>query len=560
MQVTNLIRSRFRFAGDLARAAEVAAVLAKYGLAGWLTEVEWAPIHNAMKSHGGQVLGDVTFEARARLALTDLGATFIKLGQMLSTRPGLVGEEMAAELSKLQDHIEPDPPEVAIRMVETELGRPIAECFKEFNGVALASASIGQVHRAKLKSGRLAAVKVEHPDIEGTVRRDLDVLGFLADIAQNNDQIRRYQPVEIVREFSRNMLREMDFNRELRSLQIFRRNFAEDETVVFPKPYPDFSTGRVLTMELLKGVPISDTAHLDKLDLDRAELARNGANVYVEMIFRDGFYHADPHPGNILIMPDGKIGVLDAGMVGRVDEVFKRHIEDILLAAGDRDAERLTEAVIRICGEPVGLDRSVLSTDLTELFEEYGTQSVGQFNVGGALTSVRNILAEHKLNMPGKLSMLLKCLILLESTGRLLSPDFSLAELLAPWRDKYVHHRFSFAARRKEFRQLYTDWERIAENVPKTVTKLMEKVEHGKFTIHLEHQHLKSAANRLVVGLFVSSWVIASALLIEHSVPPLIWGLSLLGLPGFAVGVLFGLRMLWVNRDRIVSRREGDWD
>src|SRR4051794_39641592 len=215
MQLSDMIRSRFRFAGDLARAADVAGVLAKYGLATWLTDVEWAPIRNALKSHGGELLTQQPFEARVRLAITDLGTTFIKLGQVLSTRPSLIGEEMAAELSKLQQNTPPDAPEVVRAAVESELGRPIAECFMEFDDVALASASIGQVHHAKLRSGRHAIVKVQHPGIEGTIRRDLDILGFLAEIAEKNETLRSYQPVALIRQFSRTILNELDFRREM---------------------------------------------------------------------------------------------------------------------------------------------------------------------------------------------------------------------------------------------------------------------------------------------------------------------------------------------------------
>src|SRR5262245_6885548 len=272
MQLSSIIRSRFRFAGDLARAADVARVLAKYGLAAWLTDVEWAPIHDALKSHGGEYLTDQPFEARVRLAMTDLGATFVKLGQVLSTRPHLVGAELAAELSKLQQQTPPDPPQVVIETVERELGRPIAECYREFDPVAKASASIGQVHEARLKTGRAVIVKVQHPGIEGTIRRDLDILGLMAEIADRNSKLHAYQPIALVREFSRTILKELDFGREMRNLQAFRRNFADDETIVFPKPYPELTTGRVLTMDRLQGSKVTDDHALDKLEIERQEL------------------------------------------------------------------------------------------------------------------------------------------------------------------------------------------------------------------------------------------------------------------------------------------------
>ncbi len=554
MQLSTLIRSRFRFAGDLARAAEVAGVLAKYGLAAWLTDVDWDPIHNALRSQGGALLTEQPFEARVRLALIDLGTTFIKLGQMLSTRSDLVGVKMAAELSKLQASAPPDPPEVALNVVETELGRPASECFKRFDGIALASASIGQAHRARLKSGRPVIVKVQHPGIEGTIRRDLDILRFLAEIAEKNEQVRRYQPAGLVREFSRMTLNELDFRRELRNLQAFRKNFADDESVVFPKPYPELASGRVLTMEFLKGCAVADAVHLGKLDVDREELAKRGANVFIEMIFRDGFYHADPHPGNFLVLPGGKIGLLDAGMVGRLDERIRKQIEDMLMAAGDRDAERLTDAVTRVCGVPGGLDRAALSADLTELFEDFGTQSVGELNVSGALVRVTEILHAHKLILPGRLSMLIKCLILLEGTGRLLSPAFSLAEVLAPWRTKFLLRRFSPEAQLKNARQVFSDWQRMAETIPKVLSNVLDRLEAGKFALRHEHRHVKSSLNRLVTGLLVSALLVASSILLARNVRPTFRGLSIPGAAGYLASLAFGLRMIWANREK---RRKG---
>jgi ubiquinone biosynthesis protein len=560
MQLTSLLRSRYRFAGDLGRAAEVARVLVKYGLAGWLSDVEWPALRNAFRSNGGEVLAQQPFEARVRLAITDLGTTYIKLGQMLSTRPDLVGKALADELSKLQERTPPDAPDVAARVVNDELGRTPEECFKEFDGTALASASIGQVHAARLKNNRRVVVKVQHPGIEGTIRRDLDILGFLAELAQKSDLLSGYQPVSLIREFSRTLLNELDFRREQRNLQMFRRNFAEDQTVVFPKPYPDLTTDRVLTMGFVKGYKLSEDAKLARVKVERQELARRGANVFVQMIFRDGFYHADPHPGNLVVMRDGKIGLLDAGMVGRIDERLRRQVVDILMAAADRDSQRLTDAVLRVCGTPRGLDRARLGSDLTELFENYGTQEVGQFNVSGALGAITGILHEHKLVLPGNLSMLIKCLMLLEGTGRLLSPTFNLAELLEPWRQKLIHEQLSPVTHLKEIGRLYTDWERAAEEIPKAITNLIDRMEHGTLSIHLEHQHLKSAMNRLVGGLFISALLVGSTVLMAQKIAPLLGGMSVLGLSGYVVALLLGFRMLWINRDKAVSRKEGDWD
>ena len=535
-----MIGSQYHFAGDLSRAADVARVLVKYGLAGWLADINWEPIHDALKSHDGEVLSDEPFEARVRLAITDLGTTFIKLGQMLSTRPDMVGPALADELSKLQTDVPPDPPEVAVKMVEDELGRPISECFLSFNTTAFASASIGQVHQAKLKSGQVVVVKVQHPDIEGVIRRDLDILRFLAEIAEGNETFKRFQPVGLVRELGRVTLNELDFRRELRNLQRFRRNFAADETVEFPRPYPELTGSRVLTMGMLEGFRVTDSINLDKMNIDRQELAKRGATAFIEMIFRDGFYQADPHPGNFIVLPTGKIGIIDFGMVGRIDEQCRTQIEEIFVAAGDQDAERLTDNVLHITGTPNHLDRKLLSADLSELFQEYGAQPIDEFDLGGLLNQVMRLLHHHNLILPSKLSMLIKCMILLEGTGRLLSPTFSLAGLLAPWRSKFVNQRFSFQARLKKFKQMYFDWERLAQSLPHVIFEAMDRLEDGQFAVRLEHQNLKSAVDRLVGGLFISSLLLSSAMLIGHDVPPNAWGISIPGLAGYLVALVLG--------------------
>jgi ubiquinone biosynthesis protein len=482
------------------------------------------------------------------MALTDLGTTFIKLGQVLGTRPDLVGPEVAHELSHLQSGTPADPPEVAVATIEKELGRPIAECFLEFNRVALASASIGQVHHAKLANGRAVVVKVQHPGIEGTIRRDLNILTSLAEFAEGSAELKRYQPVAVVKEFRQTLMRELDFRREMRSLQQFRQNFAKDETVVFPKPYADLSTGRVLTMQFLKGTSVGEAEQLQHKHIDAGAVALHGAGVFVQMIFRDGFYHADPHPGNILVLAKERVGILDCGMVGRIDDELRERIIEILLAAADRDAPRLVEVIALICKAPVDLDRGGLSADLMEVFGQYGTQAVDRFDVGGALTSVTRLMHEYNLLMPSRLSMLIKCLIVLEGTGKGLNANFSLAELLEPYRRQFVLQQFSPEHWLRKLKKLRRDWELLAESIPRGFSNLLEQLQSGHFAVRIKHAPLEASVNRLVFGLCTSALLLASALLWTHGVPPTIHGISILGAAGYLVAGFLATRLLWVIR------------
>jgi ubiquinone biosynthesis protein len=429
--------------------------------------------------------------------------------------------------------------------VERELSRPIAECFLEFDPQVMASASIGQVHRAKLLDGREVVVKVQHSGIEGTIRRDLNILTMLAAQAERQEEFKRYQPAAVVRECRETLMRELDFRREMRNLQQFRRNFADDRTVVFPKPYPELSTGRVLTMQLLQGTDVGNAEKLQQRQIDGGALARQGAGVFVQMIFRDGFYHADPHPGNILVMANDRVGILDCGMVGRIDDDLRERIVEILLAAADRDAQRLTDVIATITKAPANLDRGGLSADLMEVFAQYGAQSVGQFDIGGALTAVTRIMHEYNLFMPSRLSMLIKCLIVLEGTAKGLNANFSLVGLLAPYRHQFIVQQLSPEAWLRKAKRVRREWGMLAISIPRGINNLLEQLLSGGFTVRIKHPPLENSVNRMVNGLCTSAFLLASALLWIHAVPPTIHGISIVGAAGYLVAAFMALRILW---------------
>jgi ubiquinone biosynthesis protein len=548
------LQSAVEIPGEIARATDVAGVLVKYGLAWWLEGTEWAPVRRVLTSHGGQVLTDEPFAVRMRLAFTDLGTTFVKLGQVLGTRPDLVGPEVAAELSKLQDGTPGDAPEVAVATIERELSRPIGECFAEFEREAMASASIGQVHRAKLPNGRRVVVKVQHAGIEGTIHRDLNILSALASLAERHEDVKRYRPTAVVREFRDTLMRELDFRREMRNLQQFRRNFADDPTVAFPKPYPELSTGRVLTMQMFNGTGVGNLEKLKRRKVDTGALAKQGAGAFVQMILRDGFYHADPHPGNVLVLKRGRIGILDAGMVGRLDEGLREKVVEMILAAGEQDAERLTDMICEICKAPATLDRAALSGDLADVFVEYATQSVGRFDVGGALTAITRLMHQYNVFMPTRLSMLIKCLIVLEGTGRGLNAEFNLVELLEPYRRQFVLQQMSPERWVRKGRRIQRDWEMLAQSIPRSVNGLLEQLQNGNLTVRVKQPPLETSVNRLVYGLCTSALLLASAMLWTHQVPPAVAGVSVLGAAGYLVAALLATRLLWT----VMWRRRKD--
>jgi ubiquinone biosynthesis protein len=531
------------------RLREIVTTLSKYGLADWISRLDWDFAKGLFKSREGQGLGDLTHETRIRLVLTELGTTFIKLGQLLSTRPDLIGAALAQELTLLQDNTPADPPEVVRATVEAELGQSVADLFAEFDDKPLASASIAQVHRARLKSGEAVVLKVQHHAIETRIRNDLDILVGLAGVAEKYlPELAPYRPRTTAAEFQRLLLRELDFGREERNLQQFATNFAADPTVRFPRPFPEYTTSRVLTMDLLEGVKVAEPQRLREQGQDLNEIARRGAQIFLEMIFRDGFYHADPHPGNILVLRDGVIGMLDCGMVGRLDDRMREDIEEMLLAIATGDASQLTLILNRLGSVPAEVDQAALGVDLNEFVSFYSTESLTNLDLGKALSELTEIVRRHQILLPNGVALLLKVLIMLEGTSRLLNPQFSLIELVQPYQKKLLWRRLSPAKYLQKIHRLYREWEHLGEILPGRVVEILQQVQSGKFDVHLDHRRLEPSVNRLVFGMLTSALFLGSSLLCHSRLPPTAYGVSVPGALGCVLSLFLGLRLLWAIR------------
>jgi len=550
------------------RTGEVVAILVKYGFADLVSRLQIEFPKDLVKDADGAAIARYSFATRVRLALTDAGPTFIKLGQVLSTRADLVGVEVANELQKLQANVPADPPATVRNIVENELGQPIDEIYAEFDEEAIASASIGQVHRARLKSGERVVVKVQHAGIEPKVDVDLEILANLAAAAEAFfPELRNYRPKAVVAEFQRTLRRELDFGREERHMEEFANNFRENPTIHIPKAYPEYTTVRVLTMEQLEGAKLSDTERLLEQRYDLEEIARRGAELYMEMIFTHGFYHADPHPGNILVLKGQVIGLLDFGMVGRIDEPLREDIEEMLLALGNRDPLLLTSVIMRVGSVPANLDQAALSSDINDFVSHYAGQRLSDFNLSGALEEMTEIIRRYHIMLPARVAMLLKVLVMLEGTSRLLNPSFSLVEVMAPFQRKLILRRWSPGRRLRKFRRIYAEMEHLVEVLPRNLLDIMQQVQSGKFDVHLDHRGLEPSVNRLVFGMLTSALFLGSSLLLSYKVPPLIsippwyetpWiqGLSVLGLLGSITSIALGLRLIRaINKSGHLDRR-----
>lgn len=527
------------------RLGEIAAVAGKYGLSDLFGGLDYPWLQERLRSSDGQKLAGLTTEARIRLALTELGTTFIKLGQMLSTRADIVGAELAAELAGLQSNVPADAPGSARAILESSLGRRVEELFDEFEEEPLAAASIAQVHGARLHTGERVVVKVRRASIEAKVVTDLEIVQVLAELLEKHSpSMRPYQPVAITRQFRRTLLKEMDFSYEKRNLQDFARRFEGETTVHIPRVFEDFCSQQVITMERLEGFSGTDVEELRSSGEDLAEFARRGANMYLEMVFRDGFYHADPHPGNLMLLPGCVVGVLDCGQVGRLDDELRDEVEALLLAVVENDADQVTESVLRLGAVPTDCARDRLRTDLDDFMADYIGHPLSEIHVGQALSHLIEIIRSHHITLPPPLALLLKTLILLEGTSRRFHPDFSLAELMAPFCRRMVLRRLSPGRLQRRARRLIRDWDRLVSTLPRDLADLLARFRDGTLTVHLDHRHLDPIVNRLVLGVLTAAIFLGSSELWSRQAPPLLWGVSVFGALGYMVSVWLGWRLL----------------
>lgn len=536
-----------QFYRNINRAVEVVSVLSKYGLANWISHLNVEFAKPLLKSPSGDVLAQQKPEKRIRLAMIELGPTFIKLGQILSTRRDLVGVALAEELEKLQADVPADSPKVVREMIQAELGESVDELFRSFQDKPLASASIGQVHRAQLHSGEEVVVKVQHHGIEKKIRIDLEILSGLAQLAELSPELKPYRPRATVAEFQRTLLRELDFGREERNMQQFAKDFAEDTRIHIPKSYSDYSTGRVLTIEFLDGIKLSHRDEMLAARYDLAEVTRRGAELYMEMIFTHGFYHADPHPGNILVMPSNVIGLLDFGMVGRIDTQLQNDIGEIVMALAGGDSEQLTNTIIRIGETPPDLDRASFQVDVTEFITYYASQQLDDFDLSGALNELTEMVRRYHILLPARIALLLKVLVMLEGTSQLLSPQFNLMDVIVPYQRKLVWRRLSPKRRIQKFRRIYGEFENLIEVLPRSVLEILQQVQSGKFDVHLDHRGLEPSVNRLVLGMLTSALFLGSSLMLSRDVAPLLpifGGISFVGLAGCGLACALALRLI----------------
>ncbi len=485
---------------------------------------------------------------RLRLALEELGPTFIKLGQLLSTRPDIVPPEYITELKKLQDRVPAVATEQIKAQLHRELGYPAEELFQAFNPVPLATASIAQVHRGVLKTGEEVVFKIRRPEIERIIETDIDILIGLAYLVEKHlpggDM---YDPIGLVKEFRRTINRELDFAREGRTIERFANNFAQDDLVRIPKVYWEHSGHSVLTLEYVSGIKISHFDELENAGYDLKQIARNGAETFLQQVFEHGLFHADPHPGNIYVLPGNVICMFDFGMVGRLDDELKLQLTELLLSVFNRDVNHIISQLLYSGELHDESNLAGLKRDLSEFIDDYYELLLQDLQVGKLLFDFVEILTEYRIKFPSNLMLLSRALIAMEGIGRQLDPEFNMIEQIKPFAEKIVKDRYSPANLSKEMTRTLQSYHSLGKSLPKDIKEFINRVNRNKFKIDLEHRgferlitDLDKSTNRISFSLVISALIIGSSLIMQTDKGPMLFDFPILGLLGYTVAGFLG--------------------
>jgi ubiquinone biosynthesis protein len=491
----------------------------------------------------------LTQPVRLRLALEELGPTFIKFGQILSTRPDVIPREYADEFGKLQDTVPSGPLPEVLAQLERELGYPAHELFAEFSPIPIAAASIAQVHRGRLHSGEEVVIKIRRPGIEKIVETDLDILMGLAYLIEKHITTEEiYDPIGIVKEFRRTLHREMDFTREGHTIDRFSANFADDPTVHIPRVYWDYTGETILAMELVEGIKITDLPRLLEAGLDPQTIARNGANAILKQVLIHGFFHGDPHPGNIFILEGNKVCFLDFGMVGRIDEDLKFQLVDLLMAILQRNVEKVITLLLYSGDLTDEIDTRNLKRDLSEFIDDYYEIPLQEINAGRMLTEFIEILNCYRIKFPSDLMLLAKALITIEGIGRQLDPEFNMISHLKPFMETLLSDRITPASISREMVRTVQAYGALAKNLPRDLKEFINRVNRNKFKIDLEHRgldrlitDLDKSSNRLSFSLLIAALIVGSSLIMQTEKGPLLLGFPVLGFLGYSIAGFLGL-------------------
>jgi ubiquinone biosynthesis protein len=549
-----MIRQTISVMRDFARIRAIAGTLMRYGwgdVAKKLGKKSWiGRAGNWMNSDVSKDILQLPSEVRARLAIQELGPTFVKLGQVLATRPDIFPPNWIEEFSKLQDQVPAVPFEELLPELEAALGKSPFEVFKDLNPEPIAGASIAQVHLAKLQDGT-PVLKIRRPNVRERIEADLRLLSHLGRLIESEfEEVKRFRPGEIIGQFSKSLERELDLAMEGRNTERFGRNFEEDEYIEFAKIYWDFTSEGLLVMSYIDGIPGNDLQTAAQSGLDLKLLGERGANAVLKMVLIDGFFHADPHPGNVFYLPENRLAIIDCGMVGRISLDRRDEIADLLAALVSRDVDTLRDILV-IWADGATIDEAKLSADIDEFIMNYDNAPLKHVRFSAVLNDLTTIMRENHLAVPPDLTMLFKALITLEGLGRQLDPDFQIVHHLTPFVKKIIVDRYMPGNLIKRGRRGLSHLTEAVTGLPGDISQVLREAARGRLKLNLDlkrldhfgHQ-LDHSTNRLTMALITAALIVGSSIVMTVHGGPTIFGLPAFGFLGFFLAFVIGIILM----------------
>ena len=524
----------------LSRFDEIIKIFRKYDfdkVLGQTTRNKISPFRN--EADNKELLKE-DFPIRLRLMLQELGTTFIKFGQLLASRPDLVGEKISEELSQLHDDNPPVSYEEIKELIEDQLGGSLNEFFVEFSEKSLATASIAQVHVAKLHSGEKVAVKVQKPNIEDIVETDLSIMKFIANESDRFDTgFKHLNLPAVIHEFDRSIHKEMDFDNELMNIRHLNDNFKYNDKIIVPVIYPDYSTEKVLTMEYVEGVKLSEVIAGDDPKYNKILIADRIVRAYLKQIFLDGFFHADPHPGNIFITDDNAVCFIDFGMMGVLDDEFRQDLAELMINFSDHNIDGLINQLIRMDILNEKTDINILKSDLNDLFAKYYGMELSRFN--GIIEDLLFLMQKYEVRLPNEFVLMARGLSMVENIALRLDPNINVVEYLKPIATKLIAQRYNPKKMVNNAKNSFFAFEHVLRGLPSLISKTFYKIEEGEVTVNIEVKHISEIANQLSLAIIIAALLIGSSLVMLIDVGPRFYEMPVLGFVGFTISLALGV-------------------
>ena len=539
----------------LNRFREIVGVFLKYGYEDLAHRLH-LPQMLKLRSESGRAqqaaIHQLTQPEKVRRACEELGPTFVKIGQILSTRPQLLPDGFAEELAKLQDSVAPITFAEVRQAVEGGLKRPLAEVYAEFEETPIGSASIAQVHRGRLKTGQRVVVKVQRPGIDEKVRVDLEILHQVAALAERHlEESRVHRPTAVVEEIRRTLSQELDFTIEAAHLERFARQFADERTIYIPAVYHELSTREILTMEYIEGIKASNFRELQTAQLDQPEIARRIADLMMKQFFIHGFFHADPHPGNIHILPENVVCFLDFGMMGFLGRRGRENFAALVAGIARRNEVAVADALIRLSASDIEPSRANLEAETAEFMHQHFYRPLSELEFGKLTTELVHLTTRHGLRIPPDFFLMLKSLSAMETLVRQLHPGHNLIEQATPFLKRVRMQRYGPRKMAQSFFEVGLEFAELAQALPGELRRIIAHLKTGETRVIFKHEGLEPAmnswdrgTNRLAYAIMLAAMVIGSAVIVHARIPPVWNGIPVIGLAGFIISALMAMGLI----------------